>query len=142
MRCTLFLLLALTVARASPVSGDEPKPPSADQLLHEGVRLYDTGDFEGALGRLREALELKPGDPTITNEIGLSLQALKRYAECAALVEPMIAKVERLTRDYYVLAASCIDYGGDPQRAGAVFDAALYRRRAFSSRSSTARCVR
>lgn len=125
MRCALVLLLALTVARASPVSGDEPKPPSADQLLHEGVRLYDAGDFENALSRLHDALELQPGDPTITYEIGLSLQALKRYAECASLVEPMIAKVERLKRDFYVLAASCIDNAGDPKRAGALFDMAL-----------------
>jgi tetratricopeptide (TPR) repeat protein len=93
--------------------------------LHAGVQLYDAGDFEGALKRLREALDLEPGDPTITYEIGLSLQALKRFAECASLAEPMIARVERLKRDFYVLTASCIDYAGDPKRAGALFDAAL-----------------
>ncbi|MEO7793297.1 MAG: tetratricopeptide repeat protein [Thermoanaerobaculia bacterium] len=125
MRPTPLVLLTMSLAGASLATAGEPKPPSAEQLLDEGVHLYDSGNFEGALKKHRAALDLKPGDPTITYEVGLSLQALKRYAECATLTEPMIAKVERLKRDFYVLAASCIDTAGDPKRAGALFDAAL-----------------
>ncbi|MEO8276280.1 MAG: hypothetical protein ABI639_08675 [Thermoanaerobaculia bacterium] len=125
MRFAPVFALALGLANASLASSDEPKPRSADQILDEGVRLYDAGDFEGALKNDREALALKPGDPTITYEMGLSLQALKRYAECAKLAEPMIAKVDQLKRDFYVLAASCVDYAGNPKRASSIFETAL-----------------
>jgi tetratricopeptide (TPR) repeat protein len=47
----------------------------------EGDKLFEKGDFEGAIDCYSKALELYPRDPDLWNVKGMALSKLKRYDE-------------------------------------------------------------
>lgn len=66
----LALLVVSTVA-----AGQQPKPDEAKAHLDRGDALYEKGDFDGAIGELRESIRLKPDCAEAHADLGVALRA-------------------------------------------------------------------
>ena len=49
--------------------------------MEEGIRLYDAGDYDGAIKVYRQILEKEPDNPEVLYELALSMSAKKNYSE-------------------------------------------------------------
>ena len=52
-------------------------------LIQNGVRNLQDGNFENALSFFEQALLLKPDDPDLWNQKGVTLRSLGRYDEAS-----------------------------------------------------------
>lgn len=64
-----------------------PRQPDADQDVARAGRLYDEGDYPGAVAGYEQAARLDPGSLPARIGIGSSLLALKRYDEARQAYE-------------------------------------------------------
>ncbi|MCH7608859.1 MAG: tetratricopeptide repeat protein, partial [Chloroflexi bacterium] len=70
------------LTRGSPMTtSDEDR---AREAFEEGNRLYEAGDFAGALAAYDRSLELRPDDPVTLSNRGVALERLGRYEEALA----------------------------------------------------------
>jgi len=54
-----------------------------ETLIQNGVKNLQDGDFENALSFFEQALLLKPDDPDLWNQKGVTLRSLGRYDEAS-----------------------------------------------------------
>ena len=86
--CILVLLVLPAKASASPDLVEVPKleRERVARLADEGLALFESGDFEGALKRFEEA-EGRVPVPTLTLQRGLTLEKLGRLVEAKRAFE-------------------------------------------------------
>ena len=72
----------LSLAAAGTAKGD----PTLAALTREGSALMAEGRLEAALGAFRQALELRPNDPALEFNVGLTLFQMGRFGEA---IEPL-----------------------------------------------------
>ena len=77
--CILGALLLV-----GPLQG---QPKSVEDVIAEGVRSHDAGDYEGAIKAYEEALALEPQSVVALYEIALTYSALKDYSRCRFLCQ-------------------------------------------------------
>ena len=74
----------------------------AEQHAERAQRFYQAGQWERALEALREALDVRPDEPAWLYGLGLTLEALGRYAEAAdalqRCLDPSVTDAEVLLR--------------------------------------------
>ena len=56
----------------------------ATQAFEDGIRLYEAGDYGGALAAFDRSLEVRPDDPETVMNRGVALGRLGRYEEVLA----------------------------------------------------------
>ncbi len=107
------LVLLLLVAGVSPARGQE-----ASEIGAEGDRLYQEGDFEGALGAYKQAAVDEPERADLEFNVGTALFKLGRTDEAAhkleraaekATEEPMIERNAHYNRGVTRMAAQQLD---------------------------------
>ena len=54
-----------------------------EKLIQNGVTNLEDGNFEDALSYFEQALLLKPNDPDLWNQKGVTLRSLGRYDEAS-----------------------------------------------------------
>ena len=54
-----------------------------ENLIQNGVKNLQDGNFENALSFFEQALLLKPDDPDLWNQKGIALRSLGRYDEAS-----------------------------------------------------------
>jgi tetratricopeptide (TPR) repeat protein len=119
MRTSIAALFLLAVSAAA-------QQPDPEQLVREGVALYDQGQYDAAVGKYRQALALDPKNPNAAYELGLTYAALGKYAECSATLRPLVdiapaqLKLQTLT-----MLGNCLDASGDRKRAIETYRTAL-----------------
>src|SRR5882672_9504493 len=94
------MALALTIATGVPNSARaQPDPGIAREHFNAGIKLYDKGDFEGALVEFRAAEASRPS-PAIVVNIALCQRQLGRNAEAIEVLEALLLdpKVDAPTR--------------------------------------------
>jgi hypothetical protein len=92
----LAALLSTAVAAAQPST--EPTPAAVDEKteaarrhFQNGIKLYQDGNYAGALAEFEAAYALKPGPSSLKN-IALSQKALYRYAEAADTLTAVLGR--------------------------------------------------
>ena len=121
-------LLSLAVnASAAGQLGLEPTRPAASTsaadvqaLLAEGIALHDKSDFDGAIKKYRQALDLDPENPKVLYEMGLS-QYSKQDLEAARATAVRAITAKGARRDAWVLLGNIYDDLGDSTRAVEIY---------------------
>lgn len=85
-----FFALALFVSPALAQPPADPVAQAARQHFAAGVKLYDKGDYEGALTEFRAAYTAQ-SSPTILVNIAVCLRKLDRNAEAIEILEAILA---------------------------------------------------
>jgi tetratricopeptide (TPR) repeat protein len=79
-------------AGAAPEAPQEPpEAQQATQLFDEGLALFKSADYKGALPKFDAALAKLPGDPVIHEVRALTLFALGDYADAAAALNSFLS---------------------------------------------------
>jgi len=125
----LVSALAAMVLTSGVAVAQPPEETSIRELLREGVRHHDEGDFEGAVATFRRALDVDPGNPFALYEMANSFAAMGRYDECVVTVDQALAGdvPEELAGPLHAEAASCLSEKGDAAAALDRFEAGLKR---------------
>lgn len=132
----LGVVLALAMIRpAGAQSGPQPTPASvlaADTvadvkaLIREGVALHDARDFDGAIGKYRQALDLDSENPLALYEMANS-QFGKQDLVAARATGLLATAVKGAVRDSWVLLGSVYDDLGDSTKAIETYGVGLER---------------
>lgn len=94
------------------------------ELILEGIKLHDQGDFEGAISKYDEALQLDASNITALGEKALSLLSLEKYETaiqiCKAIVE---TQPNSPNLDFvYTTYGNALDLIGKPDQALNIYD--------------------
>ncbi len=87
-------LLASFLAVPLPASADDAAAPSATEArdhFRKGMRLYQDGDFAGALAEFQASYRVKPAGSTLQN-IALCQKRLFRYVEAAESLDELLSR--------------------------------------------------
>lgn len=84
LRLLAPLLLILLPAG---LAGAHVLAQSPDDLLREGVRHHDAGDYEDAIAAFRRVLEIEPGHPMALYELANTYAATGQYEKCVAAAD-------------------------------------------------------
>jgi tetratricopeptide (TPR) repeat protein len=79
---------------ASPAAAPAPEPPENQQamkLFDQGMAAFKAGQYADALASYDASLKLLPGDPVLHEVRALTLFALGRYQEAAAVLDSLLA---------------------------------------------------
>ena len=109
----LFALLFLISANL------QAQTPELDNLLEEGIRLHDAGDFNGAIAKYDEMLEAEPENFGAQAEKSMSQFMARDYEKCIDLCEHIIKihKEEESLYLVYTTLGNALDNAGKPQEA-------------------------
>jgi len=70
---------------------EDPAAQQATKLFDEGLALFKTGDYHGALAKFDVALQKLPGDPVIHEVRAVTLFALGEYTQSAAALNSFLS---------------------------------------------------
>jgi len=84
-------VIAMTIPLVSLAA--ESDRDKAARLNDEGVRMLQSQDYKGALGRFREALAVSPACVSAARNAGKMLIMAMKYKEAVELLEPTLAAV-------------------------------------------------
>ena len=94
-------------------------------LIAQGIKLHDKGDYNGALESYKRALLIDKKSPQANYESASSCFALKDYINCIKYCDNTIA----LNLDYidqaYILKGSALDVSGKPKEAVSTYQKAI-----------------
>ncbi|HEY0978282.1 MAG TPA: tetratricopeptide repeat protein [Flavobacteriales bacterium] len=116
------LLLPVPIVLALQVIAQ--KPDAARMKVEEGIALHDKQDYKKAIKKYDEALELDQENGLAMAEKALSLSAMGRNEEAAALCQEII-RVKDGAKGMpmvYVTYGNCMDALGRPEAALQVYD--------------------
>jgi tetratricopeptide (TPR) repeat protein len=115
------------VATQSPVASDSPAktpPENAEKIYRWGKVLEDAGEFDGALARYREALDVDPGNIMVLSQIGRLTIKLGKYAEAVQALEKAVATASD-NPDIMNDLGVAMTFNGQAQEAVSLYDRLL-----------------
>jgi len=113
----IFIFASLTSAlRAQEVQSN---------FIIEGIKLYDKGDYEGALDMYKKALASNPASVQAKYEIATAYMQLKDYTAVIKYAEKVIANNTDYVDQAYVLKGSALDYLKRPKDAAETYKQAI-----------------
>lgn len=116
------LILLLFIGSFSGLFAQSPgeeESDKIDRLLQEGIVLHDNGDFQGAIAKYDQILELKKDDFSALVEKGISIFMSGDYNGCIDNCEHII-KIHRGQDDLYLVyttLGNALDNVGKPEEA-------------------------
>ncbi len=83
--------LSLVTRSGAPPAPPKPKPVRAYDLDRQGQQLYREKKYPEALAKFRAAVDLKPGDPVLLNNLGFIYYAMARYDDALTWLQKTLA---------------------------------------------------
>ncbi|WP_162055554.1 tetratricopeptide repeat protein [Pontibacter pamirensis] len=112
--CSLLFCLAIAVTSQAQSSTD------VVDIIEEGIRLYEEGNYKAAIEQHKEALKLDAKNPEANYELALTYFALKdmpnAIAYSNAVIKTRVAEPE-LRAQAHVNKGSALDVSGKPEKA-------------------------
>jgi tetratricopeptide (TPR) repeat protein len=91
--------------------------PEQEAILHEGVKLHDSGDYDGAIKKYESVLSANPDNISAIYEMGFSYFAKKDYKRALEMSQKGSEYASDLLARFYMQIASCSDHLGDSKKA-------------------------
>lgn len=88
-----------------------------DRYLEEGIKLFDNGDYKGAIERYQKALEIDKTSPAVNYEMSSTYFNLKEYDKAIEYSEKVISKNKLYVDQAYIIKGSAEDMMGKPKDA-------------------------
>lgn len=97
---------------------------AADKLVKEGIALHDKEDYDGAIKKYDEALQIDKDNYNALYEKSLSCLYSKRYDECISISEFLVKKYadNPVIKEVYSNWGSAEDDKGDPEKAIKIYE--------------------
>lgn len=96
-----------------------------NNFIIEGIKLYDKGDYEGALELYKKALESNPASIQAKYEIASAYLQLKDYTNAIKYSDKVIVGNRDYVDQAYILKGSALDYLKKPKEAASTYKQAL-----------------
>lgn len=99
----------------------------ADSLVAEGIALHDKRDYNGAIAKYDEAIQLEPANHLAIGEKSLSLMALKKYEEAGELLRLVIkdSKDKKIRLNAFVNYGTSLDFLDLPGESVKIYDTGI-----------------
>jgi predicted Zn-dependent protease len=121
MQKILFLLLIFF----SAFTGAAAQNPEFEKYYKEGIRLYDAGNYDGAVEQYKAALRLDSNSALIHYEIALTYFQMKLYALVIDHTNKALRAASQYEEAIYMLKGSAQDLSGDAKAATATYRAGI-----------------
>ncbi len=99
-----------------------------DELIEEGIALYDIGNYAGAVSSYKEALKLDKKNPTVNYELAMTYGAIGDYGN-AVKYSNEVLKLKNanpgLKAQAYGIKGNALDMQGKPQQAISAYEEAI-----------------
>jgi tetratricopeptide (TPR) repeat protein len=118
-----FLMLAVLVC-ALPELAQEP-PVDPQQLIREGIALFDAGRYDEAIAKYKAALAVDPKNSTAAYELGMTYGQKGDFPACGATLEPLGAVAGPNQLAALIMLGNCLDSGGQRKKAIETYQKAL-----------------
>ncbi len=102
-----------------------PAQQVQNNFIIEGIKLYDKGDYEGALEMYKKAITSDPASVQAKYEIATTYMQLKDYATVIKYTEKVIAANRDYVDQAYILKGSALDYLKRPKEAADTYKQAI-----------------
>jgi len=96
-----------------------------NNFIIEGIKMYDKGDYEGALDMYKKALVSNPASVQAKYEIASAYLQLKDYASAIKYSDKVIAANKDFVDQAYILKGTALDYSLKPQEAANTYKQAI-----------------
>lgn len=106
MKKLLFLLLSCSVGAASAqTNGTATK----HDLVEEGIKLYDAGQYPEAEAKYKQALAVAPNDEVALSELALTYNSMGRNKEAIDICEKLLKADPKSDESVYVTYGNSLD---------------------------------
>jgi len=119
MKNKLILLLFLLLACPTFAQTDKVK-----ELLNEGIKLMDDGQYDASIAKLQEAQKLDPKNTIVLYEIGLAYYLKEDYKKALEVTAPLV-KGKNAFDQAYQIRGNSYDMLGDPSKAMKTYEEGL-----------------
>ena len=118
-RTILFTIFIISI---SSLFGQQKE--EADKLVNDGITLHDSHDYNGAIKKYDEALELDNDNLFALSEKAFSLFSLKEYEKTISICEYAIEKhpESNMLKNVYVTYGNAIDASNNKEKAIETYD--------------------
>ena len=114
----LFLIFSFSIITASAQEVQ-------NNFIIEGIKMYDKGDYEGALEMYKKALTSNPASVQAKYEMASTYLQLKDYTNAIKYSEKVIAANKDYADQAYIVKGTALDYLNKPQDAANIYKQAL-----------------
>lgn len=117
-----IILLLILPLLGNPVFGQQKE--EAKKLVEEGIAFYDKDDYEGAINKYDEALQLDKDNLFALAEKAMSLLSLEKYDEAIENCQKAIKKHpgDEALKSVYVTYGTAYDALKEPARSLRIYD--------------------
>jgi len=98
-----------------------------NDLISQGIKLHDNGDYTGAIDLYKKALAINPKSAYANYELASSYMAVKNYAQAIKHSDKVIAAGSGYIDQAYILKGSALDLSGKPAEAIKTYKKALQK---------------
>jgi tetratricopeptide (TPR) repeat protein len=105
MKKRLFLLMLCSME----VAAQTPDKKAQHDLVEQGVKLYDAGQYPEAVARYQQALAAVPNDPYALSELALTYNAMSRHKEAVDICQKLLKADPDADESVYVTYGNSLD---------------------------------
>ena len=117
----ILILFSLFTFAISMLSAQEVQ----SNFIIEGIKMYDKGDYEGALEMYKNALKSNPASIHAKYEIASTYLQLKEYTNAIKYSDKVIAANKDYVDQAFIVKGSALDYLNKPYDAANIYKQAL-----------------
>jgi tetratricopeptide (TPR) repeat protein len=99
--------------------------PDPQQLVREGIALFDAGRFDEAITKYKEALAVDPKNTLIAYELSLAYAQKGDFAACRSTLQPIVSVPGPAQIEALVTLGNCLDSVGERKKAIDIYRRAL-----------------
>lgn len=96
-----------------------------DNLIQQGIKLHDNGEYEKAIEKYNEALEIQPNSSLANYEISYSYLSLKDYENAEKYSKQVIENNNGHELHSYIVYGTALDLQGKTKKSVKVYEEAL-----------------
>ena len=96
---------------------------TVNQLIEEGIRYHDAGEYGNAIERYQRALAVDERSPLAHYEIAMTYMYNQQYKEALHHADQVIALDDQYLSPAYMVKGNCLDAMGKSKKAIKVFTA-------------------
>lgn len=119
----VFLIIGCSTGLklVSPTLDPQPSDPSQTTLIREGISLHDQGNFNGAIVKYKEALNLNPQNVWALYEMAFTFSAIKEYDKSIEACSEALKYKSPYLPHIYVQLGTSYDNKNEPKKAVSVY---------------------
>lgn len=121
------LLFLLWISSTGVATAQTTATPAQRDLVREGVKLYDAGQYPEAVAKYQQVLAAVPNEPFALSELALTYNAMGRNKEAVDICEKLLKSDPDADESVYVTYGNSLDALKKTKEAYRIYEAGLKR---------------